>query len=107
MRKSPARKAAGPLPEQHLVTVFEAVNETLREVYVGTTTHLVEVLTRLFLERPPGGVRHWSTAHKITVRCVEYSVAVHDVSEFIEAYAGSEALRSWKVIRQRSPPGPG
>ncbi|MBI5202720.1 MAG: hypothetical protein HY925_14100 [Elusimicrobia bacterium] len=108
MNLSSEKGAAGTrfhrkVPEQYLVTVFEASNETLRELYVGTTTHLVEVLTRLFLERPPARVSHWRSTHRISIRCVDYSVAVHDVDDFLEAYAASEALKPWKVIRQDAP----
>lgn len=81
------------------MTVFEAVNETLREVFVGTTDHLFDRLIDEFRACPPRAVAHWSAGERLSFRCVEYAVPNQDAERFIDGYAQSDALKGWKVLR--------
>lgn len=81
------------------MTVFEATNDTLREVYIGTTERLMERLVDEFERRPPARTAHWDKAHRIGFRCVEYAIPASDARAFIDNYASSEALSGWKILR--------
>ena len=90
------------LPQHHLICVFEAANDTLKEVYLGTSRHLIGQLTRDLAARLPRGVRHWRKEHRIRVRCLEYSIQAGEAGAFMDAYARSGALAGWTVRRDAS-----
>lgn len=87
------------LPDHHLITVYEAANDTRREVYVGTTNLLIDQLIRAFHSFLPRVARHWKKEDRILFRCVEYSIPVSEARKFIDGYAKSDALKGWKVLR--------
>ena len=90
------------LPEHHLICVFEAANDTLKEIYLGSSRHLMGQLNRDFVARFPRAVRHWLKEHRIRLRCLEYSIQSGEAGAFIAAYAESEELKGWKVRRDAS-----
>lgn len=85
------------------MTVFEAVNETLREVFVGATEHPFDRGIDEFRSRPPRAVAHWRMGERLSFRCVEHEVPSHDAERFIDGYAQSDALRGWKILRTAVP----
>lgn len=99
--------SSGMLPDYHLITVFEAANDTLKEVYVGTTSLLIDQVIRGFQVNPPRAAKHWKKDQRILFRCVEYSIAIKDAAAFIEAYIRSDALKGWKVLREIPANNPG
>ena len=79
------------------VSVFEAVNETLREFFIGTTTlpgdppALAEaVVTR--------DLAHWQKDHKISCRIVETGLAFDEALKFVERHAFAAARTGWTVL---------
>ncbi|MBI3299276.1 MAG: hypothetical protein HYZ75_14000 [Elusimicrobia bacterium] len=95
----PSLPDGGSLSGAHLVTVFEAVNTDLKEVYVATTQLLSDALGKDFLARPPKAVAHWMPEHRVLFRCIEYSIAVSDAEAFIDHYSKSDILVGWKVFQ--------
>ena len=84
--------------ERELVTVYEAINETLKEVYVGTTSLFIDQLGARFLTRLPPNVAHWRADHNILYHAVEYAIYRRDAAEFIDRYAKSASLETWRVF---------
>lgn len=85
------------------MTVFEAVNETLREVFVGATDHGFDRGIDEFRACPPRAVAHWGPGARLSFRCVECAVPDRDAERFIDGYAQSDALRGWRVLRTAVP----
>lgn len=90
------------LPEHHLICVFEAANDSRKEVYLGTSRHLIGQLVRDFAARLPRAVRHWRKEDRVRLRCLEYSIQAGEAGAFIDAYARSGALEGWTVRRDAS-----
>jgi hypothetical protein len=84
-------------PPTQLVSVYEAVNDGRREIYLGTTLHLADHLTTSFRSTPPKAVAHWGPGEKIFINIVEYSIPQRDVAKFIDHYASSAASAGWTV----------
>jgi hypothetical protein len=87
-------------PPQNLVSVYEAVNDTLKEIYLGTSNLLSEQLVRDFASSPPAPVAHWTAGQRIVVNIVEYSIPAGDAERFIAHYASSAASAGWKTLRE-------
>lgn len=78
-------------------SVFEAVNESLREFFIGTTTASGE------LPALSGGIgsrciAHWQREHKISCRIVEQGLAIEEALKFVESYARATARTGWTVL---------
>jgi hypothetical protein len=82
----------------HLVMVYEAVNEDLHEIFVDSSSLLMESLVREHAKKPPKVIAHWSKDQRVSYRAVAYSVPVKDVRAFVENYAKSGAMEGWKVF---------
>ncbi len=87
-------------PQHHLVSVFEAVNDTVKEIYLGTTTLLSDQLAAQFPRTPPPATAHWESRHRVFVKVVEYSIPLKDARAFIDHYADSAAAAGWKVLKE-------
>lgn len=92
-------RAAEKWPSRQLVTVFEAVNETRKEIFVGVSDLLIDQLERAFQSSPPKSVQHWTSDDRILFRSIEYSVAAKETDDFIDAYLRNDALKGWKTFR--------
>jgi hypothetical protein len=90
----------GPdVPAGSLVCVYEAINDDLREIFVGATTDELPDLTLKHVFQKPKEIAHWRGEHRITYRAVEYAIPKAHADPFIEAYCHSRAMSSWKVLR--------
>jgi hypothetical protein len=89
---------APPLPQHHLITVYEVVNETLREVYLGTTSLLAPQLALQFERRPPRAVARWRPEHRMILRCLVYAIPLREGQTFIRKYALLGRRRARRVL---------
>jgi hypothetical protein len=87
-----------PLPQHHLVTVYEVVNETLREVYLGTTSLLAPQLAAEFKRRPPRAIAGWRTSDRMLLRCLVYAIPLREAQAFIRKYALLGRRRARRVL---------
>lgn len=79
-----------------LVTVYEAVNETLREMYVGLSLRLMgEIERRLRLKKE---LAHWGEEDRIVVRAIDYSLPYRDARDFVRRYEQARANSGWNVL---------
>ncbi len=83
-------------PDHYLITVYEARNPALRELYLGTTTYLSNRLADEFAARPPEGLSHWRPEHGADLRCLVYAIPVREAKAFVRKYAKLRR-RSWRV----------
>jgi hypothetical protein len=81
-----------------LVTVFEAANDTTKELYVGVTSLFIDAVIRSHYRRPPREIAHWAREHQISYRCVEYAMPRDAASEFVKNYTQSTAVKGWKTV---------
>jgi hypothetical protein len=79
-----------------LITVYEARNPALRELYLGTTTLLSHRLAEEFGARPPRGLRHWKPEHGADLRCLVYAIPAGEARGFMRKYARLRR-RAWRV----------
>lgn len=84
------------------VSVFEAVNDSLRETFLGTTAATPDSLAAGFAERRPRAVSHWATKDRISLNIVEPSLSESDAHDFIRHYAASLEAAGWKPLREDS-----
>lgn len=84
------------------VTVFEAVNDSLKETFLGTTAATLHSLAAGFAEKRPRAVSHWATKDRITLNIVESSLSENDARDFIRHYAASLEAAGWKPLREDS-----
>jgi len=85
---------------QERVTIFEAINETLKEYYVGISTLPLtenEIASR-HKENPPAAIASWQKDHKVWYRCVETGLPAMDSQTFVLCYAEKIAQLGWKVL---------
>ena len=86
------------MPEQ--VVVFEAVNDTLKEFFVGISTLPLtadEIASR-HRESPPAAIAHWKSEHQVWYRCVDPGLAASRSQEFVRSYAQRIAQPDWKAL---------
>jgi len=89
-------------PDTHgpLVTVYEAVNDNLKEAYLGTTASPYEEVAARFRDSLPPAASHWDPRHAVSVNLVESSLQLDDAREFIVHYAASLEAVGWRTIRE-------
>lgn len=93
----------GPMPEQQqggagdLVSVYEVLNETRGELYIGTTWRLkdLEDFSRM---TPPAATRHWEKGDALRFRTIENGIPNADAPAFVAAYSGSNLVSRWRVL---------
>lgn len=90
--------------ENSLVTVFEIVNWTKRERYVGATTLLLPELARRHVAMAPVELAHWDRLDNVSYRSLDYGVPLHDVDDFVQRHIDACAKSEWRSIRQREGP---
>lgn len=87
-------------PGHHLVTAFEAINDTLHEIYLGTTDRLLAALLREHAEALPARISHWKPQHRIRYRSIDYAILSKDADRLLITYAKSRREKGWKLFRQ-------
>lgn len=84
------------------VAVFEAVNDSLKETYLGTTANPVDMLASGFSDRRPRVVSHWAPKDRISMNIVESALSLSDADAFIRHYAATLVAAGWKPLREDS-----
>lgn len=79
-------------------TIYEASNESRREVYIGTTTLSMSALIASFREAPPRGARGWRP-QDVTFRSLEFGVLPADTPAHVRRHAATR--KGWRVIKAR------
>lgn len=95
-----------PLPQHHLITVYEVVNETLGEVYLGTTNLLALQLSEKLRTDPPRAIARWRPEHRVMLRCLVYAIPLKEGQAFIRKYAVLGTRRARRVLHERFEPTP-
>lgn len=79
--------------------VYEGVNETLREIVVGTTMDSLEGTREAHRRVLPPAIKHWDfAAHRIVYREVERNLPERDARIFLSGYARSIESGGWRVF---------
>ena len=92
---------AEPKKETSGLTVFEVINQTRKEFFVGTTILGMHEVIEQHRDAPPSAIAHWQQGDKINYRSIKFDLPVKDAAQFIETHAKRLARTSnWKVIRQ-------
>lgn len=79
--------------------VYEAINETLKEIFVGWTAFPIDALRSTHHALPPRLIAHWRFQdQKIDYREVERDITEEDLKTFIQSYAASIRQDGWKII---------
>lgn len=80
------------------VSVYEAINETLKEIFVGMTYEgMHKVLTRHRSKGPPE-ICHWKADHAVNYLSIQPNMAASHAADFAAAHALSVQRPGWKVI---------
>ena len=82
---------------EDLVSVYELVNETRKEVYLATITRVDENEPLPEIAQPPT-VAHWDSNDEVYQRVVAYTMPLKNANGFIKAYATSWQLKGWRVL---------
>lgn len=88
------------------VTVYEVLNGTRREIFVGIVARPMVELVGTFRSALPLQAAHWSAADRLEFRSVEFGMTESDARAFIEGYASALAPSGWRMIRETAPSGP-
>ncbi|MBI2387109.1 MAG: hypothetical protein HYV14_14045 [Elusimicrobia bacterium] len=83
-----------------LVAVYEAVNDNLKEAYLGITGQPYDSVAARFRRSPPPPASHWDPDHAVSVNVVENSLRLDDARDFIVHYAASLEAVGWRTIRE-------
>ncbi len=79
--------------------VYELINDSLREIYVGATLFPAEQIILKFTEIPPAAISHWDfMTHKISPNEVENDFPDSTTESFIARYINSSLPKGWKFI---------
>jgi hypothetical protein len=85
---------------QEQVVVFEAINDTLKEFYVGISflPLTADEIANQHKEKPPAAIAHWKKEHEVWYRCVDAGLAAPDSQAFVRSYADKIARPEWKAL---------
>lgn len=83
---------------QKLMLVFEAINDTLHESFVGATSLPMSLVERRHQEHPPEEIAHWSPEQKVYYRCVESGLSAQETPTFLSSYAQTAGRFGWKTF---------
>ena len=90
------------VPASTLVTVYEAINDTRREIFVGLSMRFMGDVGLSVRDLPE--LRHWKAGEDVRVRGVEYGVPMRDAWDFLRRYALSRANAGWNVVMPAGAP---
>ena len=80
-----------------LVSVYELVNETRKEIFSATAPRVDQNEQPAELA-PPLAVAHWGSADEVYQRIVEYAMPLRNAQGFMKAYALSWLAKGWRVL---------
>jgi hypothetical protein len=86
--------------KDRLVTVFEAINHTRKEIFVGVTTQRVPESIHARTKDASGQIAHWKGAETVECRSIADNVRVQDACRFAAHYAAAIAGTGWRIILQ-------
>lgn len=69
-----------------LYTVFEAINDKHREIFVAITREQVFATVARIQKDRPDVIRHWDLNEVINVRSVEFDLTEKEARDFVEHY---------------------
>jgi hypothetical protein len=90
------------MPAVHDVTVFEAVNNDLKEIYVASTTkQIFEAMSDLG-KQLPAAISHWRPkGHSINFRSLEFHMSAEAARAFIARHTARPWPEGWKYIVEK------
>lgn len=84
-------------PPKDRYTVFEAVNEDLKEIFIGKTRLPMFEAIELLRRSPPPALRHWAMNRWIFFRSLEFGLEREAARELIARRAGG-IPEGWRSI---------
>jgi hypothetical protein len=79
------------------VTVYEAVNETLQEIYVGTAASG----SSAYRAAASPATSHWKPNDAVSYRSVHFGLAPSHAEDFVRDHALTLARPGWKILTAR------
>jgi hypothetical protein len=87
------------MPAVHDVTVFEAVNNDLKEIYVASTAKQIFEAIADLGKQMPAAISHWRpTRHQINFRSLEFKLSAEAARTFIARHTARPWPEGWKYI---------
>lgn len=83
-------------------SVFEVLNENLRERYLVLFAGALESLESSHKTRRPPAISHWGGADRIVYREVEGNMALNEAKDFLSRYAEVMRVSGYRAILDRS-----
>lgn len=83
---------------QKLMIVFEAINESLQEIFIGATSLPPLIVERRHQEHRPELIAHWLPDQRISYRVVESGLSAQEAPTFLAGYAGTAKRFGWKTF---------
>ncbi|MBI5241110.1 MAG: hypothetical protein HY926_11605 [Elusimicrobia bacterium] len=85
---------------QEQMVVFEAVNDTLQEFYVGISLLplTADEIASQHRESPPAAIAHWKKEHQVWYRCVDAGLSASDSQAFVRSYSQRLTQPGWKAV---------
>ena len=84
---------------QPFLTVYEAANDALRELYIGVTAKDLRQATLDFAAAPPRAIAHWRADPPKALRYLASGLDKAEVRAFVDGYVRQPLLKTWTVIR--------
>lgn len=79
-------------------TVFELVNDRLREVYVGRTSEMVFAAEYSLRRSPAPAIEHWNLDDVRPARSLEFDLDDEDAERFIADYVSAALPNGWRFL---------
>ena len=80
------------------VTVFEAINRSRREIFIGATAQPMHVMISAFRAAPPAGTESW-LPDEVEYRSLAFDVELEQAEGIVRRYAAAQ--EGWKVRTSR------
>ncbi len=80
--------------------VFEAVNDTLKEFFVGISPVplTADEIADQHRQSPPAAIAHWKPEHQVWYRCVDAGLSAADSEAFVSSYTRRLTQPGWKAV---------
>ena len=85
-------------------TVFEAVNDTIKEIFLGTTDAGMEEVVDQHQASLPERIAHWKPDHRVRYRGVEFMLTAGQARKRVVSYGRAVDRPGWTVVS--GPPDP-
>ncbi|UPT74849.1 MAG: hypothetical protein M0D55_03800 [Elusimicrobiota bacterium] len=84
------------------VTVFEVVNLSRRELFVGRTTLPMNALIAHHRAARPAAMKGWGHGDDVEYRALEFGMTPRAALEFARGYVASFRRDGWRVIGEET-----